>query len=310
MGSILFIFIIGLILFFVFRKLKRRNRKRRLKIESVPSHLGMYLNEGKPIVKFLDAAFPSIFKSNVRKRLLEQHPNWNENEYQWRFFELKRYFVMNSLLKSVPMFSEAVDEVWHEMLMFTKDYEKFSQKFYGEFLHHMPNMESEPIPGERAFFDWVYLSLFEPRLNSHLLWGVFLRNPIKKEILLDFKQLSEGELLNKYFRQTTEWDKVKKYLINKLKLEIQQAEQFQHEKNPFIKIKSENEFHVILPAAVFFSLYGVDHYEKNINSLIAFKSAKEAASSSSCSGFGCVSSSDSDSGGGSGCSSCGGGCSS
>jgi hypothetical protein len=57
-------------------------------------------------------------------------------------------------------------------------------------------------------------------------------------------------------------------------------------------------------------LYGVDHYEKNISSLIAFKSAKEAASSSSCSGFGCVSSSDSDSGGGSGCSSCGGGCSS
>ncbi|USK52897.1 hypothetical protein LIS82_14785 [Cytobacillus solani] len=310
MEAFIFILIIGFIFLFVFLKLNRKKRKLRLKNESVPSHLGMHVSEGKLIVKALDASFPSIFKSNVKTRILEQHPNWTENEYQWRFFELKRYFVMNSLLKSVPMFSEEVDEVWHEMLMFTKDYEKFSMKFYGEFLHHMPNMESEPILGERAFFDWMYLSLFEPRLNSHLLWGVFLKHPIKKEILLDFKHLSDEELLKKYFRQTTQWDNVKKYLINKLKLEIQQAEQFQHEKNPFIKIKSENEFHIILPAAVFFSLYGADHYENNINSLIPFYSAKAAASGSSCSGFGCVSSSDSDSGGGSSCSSCGGGCSS
>lgn len=310
MEGILIILIIGLILFFVIQKSISKKRKRRLKIESVPSHLGMYFTEGKPIIKALDAAFPSIFKSNVKKRLLEQHPDWTENEYQWRLFELKRYFVLNSLLKSVPMFSEEVDEVWHEMLMFTKDYEQFSQKFYRDFLHHLPNMETEPIPGERAFFDWVYLSLFEPRLNSHLLWGVFLRHPIKKEILLDFKQLSEEELLKKYFRQTTQWDIVKKYLINKLKLEIYQAQQLQHEKNPFIKIKSENEFHLILPAAVFFSLYGGGHYENNINGLIPFYSAKSAASGSSCSGFGCVSSSDSDSGGGSSCSSCGGGCSS
>ncbi|MED3550798.1 hypothetical protein [Cytobacillus praedii] len=309
MEWILFILILGFILFIILKTLKRRKRKRRLKTENVPPHLGIYVPEGKSIVKALDASFPSNFKGNVKKRILAKHSNWTENEYQWKFFELKRYFVLNSLLKSVPMFSEEVDEVWHEMLMFTKDYEKFSQKFYGEFLHHMPNMEIEPIPGERAFFDWMYLSLFEPRLNSHILWGDFLRHPIKKDILLDFKYLSEEELSKKYFRQTTQWDPVKKYLINKLKLEIKQAEQFQHGKNPFIKIKSENEFHIILPAAVFFSLYGVDHYETNISSLLPFYSAKEAASGSSCSGFGCASSSDSDSGGSS-CSSCGGGCSS
>lgn len=310
MESILFILILGLILFFIFNKLKRKKRKRRLKNESVPTHLGIHLTEGKPIVKSLDASFPSIFKKNVKTRLLDKHPNWSENEYQWRFFELKRYFVMNSLLNSVPMFSEEVDEVWHEMLMFTKDYDKFTHKFYGDFLHHLPNMETEPIPGARAFFDWMYLSLFEPRINSHILWGSFLRNPIKKEILLDFKHLSEEELLTKYFRQTTQWETVKKSLISKLKAEIKEADQFQHEKNPFIKIKSVNEFHLILPAAVFFSLYEVNLYENNINNLIPFYSAKAAASGSSCSGFGCTSSSNCNSDGGSSCSSCGGGCSS
>lgn len=38
-------------------------------------------------------------------------------EYRWKLLELKRYFIMASLLKQLPMFSEEVDELWHEMLM-------------------------------------------------------------------------------------------------------------------------------------------------------------------------------------------------
>ena len=61
------------------------------------------------------------------------------------------------------MFSKRVDDIWHEMLMFTREYETFSKKFYHELLHHTPNNDPTPIPFERAFFDWVYLS----SLNQH-----------------------------------------------------------------------------------------------------------------------------------------------
>ncbi|MBU8878358.1 hypothetical protein BGM26_05065 [Bacillus sp. FJAT-29790] len=295
---------------------KRKKRKFRLKDERVPTNLGFRIEGGKQLSKCLRSSLPSTFVNNLKRRLLENEPSWKNHDFDWRFFELKRYFVLNSLLKTVPMFSEKVDEVWHEMLMFTKDYEKFSNKFYQEFLHHTPNMDSTPIPGERAFFDWVYLSLFQSTVNSRLLWKGFLKYPIKKEILGDFKNLSEKELLVKYFRQTEDCYDVKKYLIQKMKTEIVQSETIEYKNQPtsFNKLTSENEYHTLLPAFVFFSIYEADLFQQNMNSLFPAYTGKsdKGGGSSSCSGYGCSSSSDNDSGGSSSCSSsssCGGGCS-
>lgn len=292
--------------------LKRRKKKRfKLKPETVPISLGILKPSDKDIVKLLHASISSAYVSQLKNRLLQKHPEWKDYDFDWRYFELKRYFILNSLLKTVPMFSEKVDEIWHEMLMFTKEYEKFSHKFYNGFLHHTPTSDSTPIPGERAFFDWVYLSLFQGTVNSRILWGGFLKYPIKKEILDDFRNLSEDELITRYFRETDEWAYLQKYLINKMKSEIAQSEKMVEANQPYSKpiIDSEREYYKVLPAAVLFSIYSTSAYEKNMNQLIAFQQVKTAsAAGSSCSGYGC-STSDSDSGGGSSCSSCGGGCS-
>jgi hypothetical protein len=37
------------------------------------------------------------------------------------------------------MFSEEVDEIWHDMLLFTQKYQVFSEQFLGTMLHHTPN---------------------------------------------------------------------------------------------------------------------------------------------------------------------------
>ncbi len=37
------------------------------------------------------------------------------------------------------MLSEDVDEIWHDMILFTKEYQRFSEKFLGKMLHHIPN---------------------------------------------------------------------------------------------------------------------------------------------------------------------------
>ncbi|WP_273129327.1 hypothetical protein [Bacillus weihaiensis] len=312
-GVVLFILVLALI-----SSLKNTNRRRPLRNQPLPENLGIKLEGGLTIVNELDKSLPTSYEENVKNRVLRENPRWKDHEFDWAFFELKRYFVMNSLLKSVPMFSEHVDEVWHEMLMFTRDYDQFSKKFYGEKLHHMPNLESTPIPGERAFFDWVYLSLFESTANSRSIWGGFLKHPIKREVLDDFRTLSRAELLTKYFRSGDDWLEEKTQIIEKLKREINDADIVKRENKGFERSHSRDESHIYsyaLGAAVFYSLYEEDQFESGMSNIIPneYYKTENHGGGSSCSGFSC-SSGDSghDSGGGDGggssCSSCGGGC--
>jgi hypothetical protein len=319
----MFEFILGFIVIFfiavILIKLisSRKNRYSRLHDQPTPEYLGIQLKDALPIVQALDKALATSYMENVKNRVLREHPKWADHEFDWTFFELKRYFIMNSLLRSVPMFSARVDDIWHEMIMFTRDYEKFSQSFYYETLHHTPNLDNEPIPGERAFFDWIYLSLFESTPNSRALWGGFLKNPIEHEILEDFRYLSEEELLNKYFRTNQDWLEVKMNLIHKMKNDIIQSDQMKLGKKTLDAPRSATEgqmFQFAIGAAVFCSIYEEDHYQDRMSELLPseYYKSSHVTGGSSCSGFAC-SSTDHHSGGdsgGSSCSSCGSGCSS
>ncbi|WP_239454393.1 hypothetical protein [Bacillus suaedaesalsae] len=298
-----------------------KGRKAPLKNDPIPEQLGIYNEKALVIVEKLNQTLKPGYIDNVKNRVLQNHPKWKDHEFDWGMFELKRYFVMNSLLKSVPMFSHNVDEIWHEMLMFTREYEDFSKKFYHDMLHHMPNMDSTPIPGERAFFDWVYLSLFESTPNSRAIWGQFLQNPIKREILDDFRLLSEVELMSKYFRNNDDWVDVKKYLISKLKNEINDAHQVKQGNKKFASVTSTNEAHIYgyaASAAVLYSLYDDDDFQDHMSEVVPeeyYNKHDHSSGGSACSGFACGTgfgdSGDSSGGGDSGgtsCSSCGGGC--
>ncbi|PGT80399.1 MULTISPECIES: hypothetical protein [Bacillaceae] len=294
-------------------------KKKSLKNDPIPKQLGIQKAEGIPIVKKLDQSLTNSYIDNVKNRVLQEHPKWKDHEFDWGMFELKRYFLMNSLLKSVPMFSHHVDEIWHEMLMFTRDYDKFSKDFYHDTLHHTPNMDITPIPGERAFFDWVYISLFEVTTNSRVIWGRFLQNPIKREIIDDFRQLSEDELLSKYFRKNEDWLEVKTYLIRKMKNEIFEAEQQNTDSKKFTPHTSTSDTNIYsyaAMAAIFYSLYDEDQFHEHMSEVVPEEYDKGVPYSggSSCSGFACSSGSGDSGGGGdsggSSCSSCGGGCSS
>jgi hypothetical protein len=305
----------GIIFFAVFIKILFTGSKRAsfIKNEQIPENLGIQSENMLPIIHRLKKSLKHGYRENIKNRVLKDHPRWKDHEYEWAFFELKRYFVLNSLLKTVPMFSEKVDEIWHEMLMFTRDYAQFSQNFFGEYLHHSPNMDSTPIPGERAFFDWVYLSLFDNSHNSRRIWGDFLKNPIKKEILEDFRTLNDEELLAKYFRDSSDWLSIKKELIAKLKREISEADAIKLGNKPleFAKPSSVYQYSYLLLPAVYYSVYESESFDNYMNELLPRELAKDvAAGGVSCSGYACSSPSDHDSGGGSSCSSCGGGCSS
>jgi hypothetical protein len=42
-----------------------------------------------------------------------------------------------------------IDEMWHEFILFTKDYTHFCQHYFGEYLHHLPNIfDNSPVSRE------------------------------------------------------------------------------------------------------------------------------------------------------------------
>jgi len=127
----------------------------------------------------LEAALTVDFQARVKDRVLKSEPGLTDGEWQWRWFELKRYFLMCAVLRSVPMYSVKVDALWHEMLMFTREYEQFCQQFCGAFIHHAPHApDNVQDPSDRAWFDWVYGELFVKTAPSERLWGGFYQQPL------------------------------------------------------------------------------------------------------------------------------------
>ncbi|MGV4966194.1 hypothetical protein ACVB78_11085, partial [Priestia aryabhattai] len=193
----------------------------RLYKEELPDELGIHKgNEFEDIVHSLEDSLPKAYVQQVKQRM--KGKNTKADEVEWTFFEMKRYFLLNAVIKDVPMFSAKVDEVWHEMIMFTVDYERFTDLFFSRFLHHQPNVDTTPSPqpDKRAFFDWMYAHLFDITGNSRLLWGKFFQHPLDKSTLQDFQRLSEDELLDRYFLRNGKWEEQQRHLIQALKEEI------------------------------------------------------------------------------------------
>lgn len=298
------------------------NHKKTLMKENIPENLGLL--DGVPaqeIVTKLRKAMPYEYTNQVKLRFLSEHPDVSEDEFEWRLFELKRYFLLNNIMKNTPMFSEKVDEVWHEMLMFTKQYEVFSNNYLGKMLHHTPNLEPEPAPQERAFFDWVFAHLFEITEYTWNAWGSFFQYPLDQSILKNAAILSEEELKHRYFKLDEDNDELVSYLIRQLKLQLIDSEEMysKNKKGTFTRPARYGDLSPLTMVLVFYSYYYFDEYWIYAKE---YTDATQAQGMSGCSAVFCGSgdsSHDSNDGSNhscsssscssSSCSSCGGGCS-
>ncbi|MCM3706819.1 hypothetical protein M3205_13950 [Cytobacillus firmus] len=126
-------------------------------------------------------------------------------------------FVLTSLLKESPMFSGKVDELWYQMLMFTREYDEFSKGYLGGTLHHSPNLSQLPQPDLREFFDWVYGELFFIREENIYLYKGFYRFPVPQNIIDDFKNLPENELIDLYYNCDSQYMNTVLSLISAMK---------------------------------------------------------------------------------------------
>jgi hypothetical protein len=314
------------ILFSIVWVTQKEKKKRVLLKENIPENLGLL--QGVPAEKVklkLEQSLSYEYLNQVKLRYLSEHPQITEDEFEWRAFELKRYYLLNSILKNTPMFSADVDEVWHEMIMFTKQYEAFSDKYLGRMLHHTPNLNPEPAPQERALFDWIFAQLFEITEYTWKAWGGFFQYPLDQDLLKNMKSLSEDEIRQRYFAVNENNQELISYLIQTLKRQLRESEKMysMHQKGKFDRPGRYGDLSPLTMVMVFYSYFYFDEYWMYAKE---YAYAQQAQGTSGCSAVFCGSGGIHDSNDGKGCSSgnncsghscsssscssCGGGCSS
>lgn len=254
----------------------------------------------KKLSENLEQSLSKSYMKNVEERV-KNEKKLKENEYNWRVLDLKRYFILTSLLKESPMFSDKVDDLWHEMLMFTREYDDFSKKYAGSILHHSPNVTKKPDPDLRGFFDWVYAELFFIRKENIHLYKGFFRHPVNPTIVEEFKTLSENELIDKYFKSDSNYFSTILSLISSMKKTANSVKDYEKRvvQEKMRKSKIQKNFNTMLVPFVSVSYFHYDDFSSYMKA--------SAASSSSCTSCGSGSSCSTSTSCSSSCSSCGGG---
>ncbi|TCS95972.1 hypothetical protein [Hazenella coriacea] len=184
-----------------YRSARKKDQNRLYVIENlgIQEHSDDFKENLGQLIQRLEASIPLSYMEQVKERVIREH-KISLIDWENRWFEWKRFLIMTAILKNVPMYSREVDEVWHEKLMFTREYELFSDLFLERTLHHAPHPPGHSFDrSERAWFDTIYIILFKPTKFSISTWGPFLKHPLSEKILLDFQMMPMDVLKEKYF---------------------------------------------------------------------------------------------------------------
>lgn len=282
------------------------SKKLSFKFELSPKTVDIKAIKGlKNISNHLEDSLKLSYMNDVEERV-RREIRLKENEYEWRLVDLKRYFIFTALLKEAPMFSEKVDELWHQMLMFTREYDEFSRKYLGNTLHHSPNVKGKSNPDLRGFFDWLYAELFYIRKENIHLYKGFFRHPVNPSVIEEFKNLPEDILVEKYFKSDTPYTKTVQSLISSMKKTVNQINNSDRSaiQAKMKKSKKEENYNKMLVPFLSVSYFHYDEFESfmNISKDNTTSSCTSCGSGHSCKSHSCSSDSSCSS-----CSSCSGG---
>ncbi len=86
------------------------------------------------------------FPQGLNRRLSKHHHHLTPEQFKLVVDGLRQFFViyLKSGRKSISMPSQAVDDLWHEFILYTKAYQTFCHKAFGQFLHHTPAVVMTP----------------------------------------------------------------------------------------------------------------------------------------------------------------------
>jgi hypothetical protein len=81
-----------------------------------------------------------MFPAGVFEKFHKARPGLDVKQQQLVARALRQFFLayLKSGCQRVAMPSQVVDDLWHEFILFTRAYQNFCDKAFGQFLHHTP----------------------------------------------------------------------------------------------------------------------------------------------------------------------------
>ncbi|MBB5020219.1 hypothetical protein HNQ59_003536 [Chitinivorax tropicus] len=110
------------------------------------------------------------FPKSLIVRFRNNRPELTEHQLKQVEAGLRQYFRISqrSNRKLVAMPSKVVDELWHEFILHTRNYQDFCRKAFGYFLHHTPAASmSSPTTQQHAIRRAWHLACFDEGIPVH-----------------------------------------------------------------------------------------------------------------------------------------------
>ena len=81
-----------------------------------------------------------MFPKGLLEKFAKERPTLALKDQHLIARALRQFFLahLKSGRQFVSMPSQIVDNLWHEFILYTRDYEKFCKKAFGQFMHHTP----------------------------------------------------------------------------------------------------------------------------------------------------------------------------
>jgi hypothetical protein len=72
---------------------------------------------------------------------------WTRRDLSNAILEFKKFVALAGFgIQPLAMIGPKVDDVWHNFLLFTKQYNSFCEQTIGKYINHQPHTEVTPVP--------------------------------------------------------------------------------------------------------------------------------------------------------------------
>lgn len=122
--------------------------------------------------KFIQTA---PFPKGLLAKLSKKHPNLAWKDAQLVSTALRYFFLAyhHAQYQYLAMPSEVVDDLWHEFILYTREYEQFCKQAFGRFFHHTPaavlgNSQNSDVGLRRTWFNVCKIEYIDPKNPTRL----------------------------------------------------------------------------------------------------------------------------------------------
>ena len=148
------------------------------------------------------------FPEMIIEKFKEKHPSLSDEDIALVIKGLKNYFYISSHSRDVVIMPSIIlDDLWHEFMLYTKEYEYFCDNAFGKFFHHSPNDTKLFDVDMARFLAWeksCELEELSPSQTSQLPLIFEIDKLLNIKDGLHYDVTKEKYWYNKYFQKLEE----------------------------------------------------------------------------------------------------------